>query len=178
MKTRAELAIEKLQEVYVNANPSVEVAFEFIEQGGQVDDVEDFREFLKDESYWLEWWDNKDKEFHVQRHKLPLLMEEHHCNSEAELVEVFEHYHQTVLVVEDDFQESFPITTVSRADLRHKGFDTDRISNAQMEELASRMSDDYQEQLFWQHMEQIADEIMHLPKLSKKQRGEEERREF
>lgn len=178
MKTRAELAIEKLQEVYVNANPSVEVAFEFIEQGGQVDDIEDFREFLKDESYWLEWWDNKDKEFHVQRHQLPLLMEEHHCNSEAELVEVFEHYHQTVLVVEDDFQESFPITTVSRADLRHKGFDTDRISNSQMEELASRMSDDYQEQLFWQHMEQIADEIMHLPKLSKKQRGEEERREF
>lgn len=61
-------------------------------------------------------------------------------------------------------KESFEITSVSRADLESKGFDTSQITDEQMERLASKMADDYCEQLFWEHLETIAD-IMELPRL-------------
>lgn len=65
----------------------------------------------------------------------------------------------------------FPITSVHRDDLQAKGFDVDKITDAQMEELADKMGDDYCEQLFWDSMEIIADsmglprkEILRCPK--------------
>ena len=57
----------------------------------------------------------------------------------------------------------FPITSVHRDDLQAKGFDIDKITDAHMEELADKMSDDYCEQLFWDSMEIIAD-CMGLPR--------------
>ena len=60
-------------------------------------------------------------------------------------------------------KESFPITSVSRGDLEAKGFDTSEVDDATMERLASRMADDYCEQLFWSSMEIIA-EYMDIPK--------------
>ena len=57
----------------------------------------------------------------------------------------------------------FPITSVHRDDLQAKGFDVDKITDAQMEELADKMGDDYCEQLFWDSMEIIADS-MGLPR--------------
>lgn len=53
----------------------------------------------------------------------------------------------------------FPITSVHREDLAHKGFDIRNISNQDMEELARKMSNDYQDQLFWESMVIIAEEL-------------------
>lgn len=61
-------------------------------------------------------------------------------------------------------QESFPITSVSREDLESKGFDTTEVSDLQMERLASKMADDYCEQLFWSSMDIIA-ESLGFPKI-------------
>lgn len=53
--------------------------------------------------------------------------------------------------------DSFPITSVSRADLQAYGFDTRFITDGQMCKLADKMADDYCEQLFWTSMEIIAE---------------------
>lgn len=55
--------------------------------------------------------------------------------------------------------ESFNITSVSRADLEQKGYDTSAITDEQMQKLASKMSDDYCEQLFWTSMDIIAENL-------------------
>lgn len=65
--------------------------------------------------------------------------------------------------IKDQNRESFPITSVSRGDLDAKGFDTSEVDDATMERLASKMADDYCEQLFWSSMEIIA-EYMDIPK--------------
>lgn len=65
--------------------------------------------------------------------------------------------------IKDQNRESFPITSVSRDDLDAKGFDTSEVDDATMERLASKMADDYCEQLFWSSMEIIA-EYMDIPK--------------
>lgn len=57
----------------------------------------------------------------------------------------------------------YPITSVHRDDLKSRGFDTDRITDEQMEELADKMADDYFELFFWESMTTLA-EIMGLPK--------------
>ncbi|WP_418192503.1 hypothetical protein [Alistipes sp.] len=46
----------------------------------------------------------------------------------------------------DDF---FPITSVSREDLKAYGFDTRSVTDAHMCRLAQKMANDYCEQLFW-----------------------------
>ncbi len=71
-------------------------------------------------------------------------------------------------VSEEDYhkvspREYFPITAVSREDLETKGFDTSGVSDEQMENLASRMADDYCEQLFWISLEILA-ELQGIPK--------------
>lgn len=55
--------------------------------------------------------------------------------------------------------ESFNITSVSRADLEEKGYDTSAITDEQMQKLASKMADDYCEQLFWTSMDIIAENL-------------------
>lgn len=62
----------------------------------------------------------------------------------------------------------FPITSVHRDDLQGVGFDVERISDDDMKELARKMAGDYCEQLFWNSMEIIADDIMGLPKAKTK----------
>lgn len=46
-------------------------------------------------------------------------------------------------------QEYFEITSVSRADLEQLGFDTRKVDDATMRKIASKMGDDYCEQLYW-----------------------------
>ena len=60
--------------------------------------------------------------------------------------------------------KEFEITSVTRQDLEDRGFDTTNITDAQMEELARRMCNDYLEQMFWLSMEIIAEDIMNFPK--------------
>ena len=55
--------------------------------------------------------------------------------------------------------EFFPITSVSRDDLESKGFDTSEITDDQMKRLASKMADDYLEQMYWISMTIIAEEL-------------------
>lgn len=55
--------------------------------------------------------------------------------------------------------EFFPITSISRADLEMRGFDTSEITDEQMEKLASKMADDYLEQMFWVSMVIIAENL-------------------
>lgn len=60
-------------------------------------------------------------------------------------------------------KESFVITKVSRADLDALGFDTSEVSDDTMERLASKLGDDYCEQLFWDSLDIIA-EYLEIPK--------------
>lgn len=56
-------------------------------------------------------------------------------------------------------KESFPVTSVSREDLEARGFDTSGVSDETMERLASKMSDNYCEQLFWISLNVIAEHL-------------------
>jgi len=63
-------------------------------------------------------------------------------------------------------KEWFQITSVHRDDLIEAGFDGDAVDDTIMERLARKMCDDYVEQLFWIHIEIIA-EYLGIPKLKK-----------
>lgn len=65
-------------------------------------------------------------------------------------------------------KEWFQITCVHRDDLIEAGFDGDVVDDTVMERLASKMSDDYVEQLFWIHIGIIAEDLG-IPKLKKGQ---------
>lgn len=60
-------------------------------------------------------------------------------------------------------KESFIITEVSREDLEAIGYDTSEVSDDTMEKLASKLGDDYCEQLFWTSLDIMA-EYMGIPK--------------
>lgn len=60
-------------------------------------------------------------------------------------------------------KKSFSISRLSREDLEEKGFDTSDVDDKTMERLASKLGDDYCEQLFWESLEIIA-ESMGIPR--------------
>ncbi len=60
----------------------------------------------------------------------------------------------------------FPITSIHRADLEDRGFDTSKVTDRQMKRLAEKMGELYVESGgFWDHMEEIA-EAMKIPRRS------------
>lgn len=61
-------------------------------------------------------------------------------------------------------QEWFKITSVHRDDLIGLGFDGDAVDDVMMERLASKMSNDYVEQLFYLQIQIYAEELG-IPKL-------------
>lgn len=61
-------------------------------------------------------------------------------------------------------KEWFKITSVHRDDLIAIGFDGNAVDDATMERLANKMGDDYVAQLFWDHLEIIA-EYLDIPPL-------------
>lgn len=65
-------------------------------------------------------------------------------------------------------KEWFQIICVHRDDLIQAGFDGDAVDDATMERLASKMSNDYVEQLFWLQIEILA-EALGIKKLQKEQ---------
>ena len=69
-------------------------------------------------------------------------------------------------------KEWFKITSVHRDDLIQAGFDGDAVDDATMERLASKMCNDYVQQLFWIHLDVIA-EYLGIPKLPEKENIEE-----
>lgn len=67
----------------------------------------------------------------------------------------------------------FPISSVCRDDLEGKGFDVSDVTDSQMKELATKLGNDYCEQLFWTSMEIIAEDRLGIlryicPKCGKK----------
>jgi hypothetical protein len=55
-------------------------------------------------------------------------------------------------------KEFFPVSHVSRADLKQKGFDADNLSDEDMEQIASFMDDNYLEDGFWSDLEEACRE--------------------
>ena len=64
----------------------------------------------------------------------------------------------------EEMNKEFKITSVTREDLEMGGFDTTNITDAQMEELARKMCDDYLEQVFWISLDIIAEDAMGFKK--------------
>lgn len=62
-------------------------------------------------------------------------------------------------------QEFFEISSVARADLENKGYDTSSITDVQMRNLARSLGDAYVENGFWTDLEIIAD-YLEIPKKS------------
>lgn len=60
-------------------------------------------------------------------------------------------------------KDSFVISRVSREDLEAIGFDTSNVSDSTMEKLASRLGDDYCDQLFWISLDIMA-EYFEIPR--------------
>lgn len=58
----------------------------------------------------------------------------------------------------------FKITSIHRDDLAQRGFDVVNVTDEQMRELASKLSDDYCEQLFWESMVIIAYQGLEIPR--------------
>lgn len=55
--------------------------------------------------------------------------------------------------------DMFPIKSVTPEDLETKGFKIEEIDKCEIKELADKMADDYSEQLFWESMGVIADDL-------------------
>jgi len=56
-------------------------------------------------------------------------------------------------------KEYFPITSLHREDLNSIGFDISNIDDGTMERIASKMANDYLDQLYWSSLEIIADAL-------------------
>ena len=61
----------------------------------------------------------------------------------------------------------FVVTRIHRSDLEALGFDTSNVTDEDMKELANKMENDYLEQLYWTSMENIAGQIMKIPRSKK-----------
>lgn len=66
--------------------------------------------------------------------------------------------------VENRLDKPFPITSVCRDDLECRGFNTDNITDDQMERLAGKMCDDYLEQMFWTSLDILAEGVINAEK--------------
>ena len=58
-------------------------------------------------------------------------------------------------------EKQFNITGVSRSDLKSIGFDTSKLKDRDMKEIAQRMAEAYMEH-YWQDLESIAIEVYKL----------------
>jgi len=60
--------------------------------------------------------------------------------------------------------KSFEISALSEEDLQYLGFDTSGLDDSTMERIASKMGDNYCDQLYWDSLQVIA-ECMGIPKV-------------
>ena len=67
-----------------------------------------------------------------------------------------------IRVIDED-ESYFEISCLHRYDLEYVGYDTSQVDNSVMKKLASKLGDDYCEQLFWNSLPIIAD-CMGIPK--------------
>jgi hypothetical protein len=57
------------------------------------------------------------------------------------------------------FHGGFPITSVAREDLETRGFDTSKVTDEQMADIADHMQDAYCDDAFWVELDVIADDM-------------------
>ena len=79
------------------------------------------------------------------------------------------HQEKRVKQINDEMKrekEYFTITSIHRDDLITAGYDGNAVDDSVMERLASKMCDDYVEQLFWIHIGVLA-ENLGVPKIKK-----------
>lgn len=163
---------EAFDYAYVNAHVSVGQVTNYLSKNEDAPSVEGLRTYLEEHGLWRKWYEHPEPEYHILRSELPKLLEEKHCSTETEVVDYYWYTYGVSLEIDDDPIEEFPISTLSREDLRDKGYVVENITNSQMRELARRLGDDYCEQLFWDSLITIAD-IMGLPRKSLDARCEE-----
>ena len=69
---------------------------------------------------------------------------------------MFDEVNNWVRVIDENI-DSFEISSVHRDDLEHIGYNTSQVDDGTMQTLASKLGDDYCEQLFWSSLSIIAD---------------------
>lgn len=101
MKTRAEKLIEKMMDEYPYGVFSVEVAFEFIENGGQVD-TSAFRIWMEANGYWRDYFEEDQYcVFPIKRSELPHYLQRYGVTTEKELSDKLWHKYDVILKIVD-----------------------------------------------------------------------------
>ena len=68
----------------------------------------------------------------------------------------------------EDLETSFEVSSVSREDLEYQGFSGRQTNDSDMETLADKMGNAFCESGYWEILDTIADEYLHIPKTRKK----------
>ena len=63
-----------------------------------------------------------------------------------------------------DRYKDFVITSVCLADLESQGYDCSKLDEGDMRHLADKMADAYLDSVFWQDLDIIAQDVLHLTK--------------
>lgn len=85
MKTRAEKLVEKMTQAYPYGVFAVETAFEFIENGGQVD-TSAFRIWMEANGYWRDYFtEEPDDVLSFKRSELDIYLQKYGVSTEEEL---------------------------------------------------------------------------------------------
>lgn len=101
MKTRAEQLVDKMLDEYTYGVFAVETAFEFIENGGQVD-TSAFRIWMEANGYWRDYFEEEPEDaLHIKREDLFALFNKYGITSEEELSDYLWYDCGVKLIVED-----------------------------------------------------------------------------
>lgn len=95
--------------------------------------------------------------------------EEGNSTYKEEFQDVFNRYYDYFFEMITNKMDTtyFPVTHTCREDLEEIGFDTSKVDDDTMKRLASKLGDDYCEQLYWSSLPIIA-EYLEIPKRKKK----------
>lgn len=101
MKTRAEQLVENMAQAYPYGVFAVDTAFEYIEQGGQVD-IRAFREWMQTNGYWRGYFEEEPEEtLRIKREDLFAYFNKYGVTSEEELSDYLWYDCGVKLIVED-----------------------------------------------------------------------------
>jgi hypothetical protein len=108
--------------------------------------VEKFRKDADDKTIIRAWKNGNAERYTVERF--------------TELIngDAFDDTHHWVRAI-DDNEDFFEISRLHRDDLEGIGYNTNRIDDSEMKKLASKLGDDYCEQLFWNSLPILADAL-------------------
>ena len=99
MKTRAEQLVDKMLDEYPYGVFAVETAFEFIENGGQVD-TSAFRLWMEVNGYWRDYF-AEEPDVKIKRSELDIYLQKYDVSTEEELDEVLWYEYGVTLKIVD-----------------------------------------------------------------------------